>query len=101
MRAMFFITSALMIAFLFGSCGTEEALPGEEMAQDQVLTEFTASAGLECTYKCIKCLPPNAPACEFLCVYIGNCESRCPIFEECGPGYAFSEKACRCLPDVP
>jgi hypothetical protein len=26
-----------------------------------------------CVYKCIKCLPPNADACEFQCVYLGSC----------------------------
>lgn len=91
------ITAMLLLGLLVGACGGTED-PAPEQAPTPELGKADA---LECTYKCVKCLPPKAPACDYHCFYVGKCESRCDGFEQCGIGYVWSEIACRCLPDVP
>ena len=88
------IVFALLLGLLLVACGGTEEYPPEVTPT----VEGKADAP-GCTYKCVKCLPPNAPACEYLCVYIGKCDTRCRTFEYCDVGYVWNGLACRCLPD--
>ena len=98
MRKLFsFTLLAAFFAVLGTSCGET---PGEPVVDPPVaVDELLANSVPGCTYKCVKCLPPNAPACEYLCVYIGKCETRCRTFDVCSEGFLWSDRACRCLPE--
>lgn len=52
----------------------------------------------ECKYKCTLC-PPNAKRCNLVCTWVGKCDSRCGFIEVCNDGFAWSERACRCVPE--
>jgi hypothetical protein len=107
MRKMLVFAPFLIAAIAAFACTDSGSVPtASEPAAEAPAVEslpFLADAipasALQCTYKCIDCLPPNAPACEWLCVYIGKCESRCTGFEVCSSGFEWNENACRCLPD--
>lgn len=109
MRKLFSLTLLAAFAVVLGtSCGET---PGEPVVDppvavdelldgsNEALSTLLANSVPDCTYKCVKCLPPNAPACEYLCVYIGPCETRCTTFEVCSEGFIWSGRACRCLPE--
>lgn len=50
-----------------------------------------------CFFKCKPC--PPGMFCLEVCELVGNCRSDCLVLGRCAPGYHWSEKACRCLPD--
>ena len=94
-----------LLAVFATACSEADSVPTSLVESEAPAVEglpFIADAApasaLECTYKCIKCLPPNAAACEWKCVYIGKCESRCTEFQTCAEGFEWSEAACRCVP---
>jgi hypothetical protein len=66
----------LLIPLLALSC---DQVPPTDPMQPQVSAQtpepvvFSMEVEANCTCKCTKCLPPNADACEFRCVYIGQC----------------------------
>jgi len=94
MRGLF-VTAMLVLGLVLGACGgTEEELPQPVPADELGKADLP-----DCTYKCVKCLPPKAPACDFLCFYVGKCDTRCTTFEYCNPGFVWNDIACRCLPD--
>ena len=112
MRKLLSITLLAAFSALLGtSCGVVGPTPSEPVldatvteselsdGSNEALSSLLANSVPGCTYKCIKCLPPNAPACEYLCVYIGKCDSRCTTVEVCSEGFSWSDRACRCLPE--
>lgn len=107
MRKPIILVLLMIAAALASACADGDTVPTSPESDFDApaveslpfLEDVVPAGALECTYKCIDCLPPSAPACEFLCVYIGKCESRCTGFEVCSEGFVWSEKACRCLPE--
>jgi hypothetical protein len=55
---------------------SRELLPTQPeltLADNTLMSAEAVGADPFCVLKCTKCLPPNAAACEFHCVYIGSC----------------------------
>jgi hypothetical protein len=50
-----------------------DPLNPDALAQGPEPTVLAEQGEPFCVYKCIKCLPPNAEACEWHCVWIGAC----------------------------
>lgn len=106
MRKLSGVFIVAILAVVAAACSEADSIPTTPQAESAApvvegppfIADVAPASALECTYKCIKCLPPNAAACEFKCVYIGKCESRCTEFLTCSDGFEWSETACRCVP---
>jgi hypothetical protein len=100
----------LLAFFLVLTCSDTATQPADDASDEQIWTalgmgvsqDFEAAIeGSTCTFlKCTLC-PITAPECHQQCIFTGNCPTRCGGIDGCNPGFEWSERACRCLPDHP